>query len=138
MSKMKAPAGLVSIDHIVLTVADMKQTISFYCDILGMRLEQFTPTGGGEARNCLKFGNYKINLHSEKTPYKPHAWKPVPGAIDICFLSSTPVEAWKNIFLKNNIQIEDGPVQKTGANGPILSIYVRDPDLNLIEISSNI
>ncbi|MBL95540.1 MAG: VOC family virulence protein, partial [Magnetovibrio sp.] len=86
---MKAPAGLVSIDHIVLTVADMKQTISFYCDILGMKLQQFTPTGGGEARKCLKFGNYKINLHSEKTPYKPHAWNPVPGAIDICFLSST-------------------------------------------------
>ena len=139
MSEEKAQGCLTSIDHIVLTASDMDKTISFYCDILGMELQELTPSGGlGEIRRSLKFGNQKINLHDERTPYKPHALNPVSGAVDICFLSSTPIETWKNIFSENNITIEDGPVQKTGAKGPIMSLYVRDPDLNLIEISNKI
>ena len=138
MSKKKTQGVLTSIDHIVLTARDMEQTILFYCDILGMELEAYTPAEGGGIRRSLKFGVYKINLHDERTPYKPHALNPVAGAVDICFLSSTPIETWKEIFVKNNIEIEDGPVQKTGANGPIMSLYVRDPDLNLIEIANKI
>tara|TARA_B100000029_G_C17342753_1_gene875912 strand:+ start:463 stop:879 length:417 start_codon:yes stop_codon:yes gene_type:complete len=138
MSKEEAKGVLTSIDHIVLTASDMDKTISFYCDILGMELQESTPSGGGEIRRSLKFGTQKINLHDEKSPYKPHARNPIPGAVDICFLSSTPIEIWKDIFSKNNIKIEDGPVQKTGANGPIMSLYVRDQDLNLIEISNKI
>ena len=76
---------LTSIDHIVLTASDMDKTISFYCDVLGMTLEDFTPSEGGEARKSLKFGDQKINLHDEKSPYKPHAKNPVSGAVDICF-----------------------------------------------------
>ena len=130
--------ALTSIDHIVLTVSDMDQTISFYCDILGMQLEALTLSDGIEKRWALKFGDCKINLHDKSSPYRPHAKNPISGAMDICFLSSTSIETWKNIFSKNNIKIEDGPVQKTGASGPIMSLYVRDPDLNLIEISNNI
>ena len=130
--------ALTSIDHIVLTASDMDQTISFYCDILGMKLKTLTPSDGGEKRWSLKFGDCKINLHDEKSPYNPHAKNPISGAVDICFLSSTPIETWEKIFLKNNIKIETGPVQKTGAIGPIISLYIRDPDKNLIEIANNI
>ena len=129
---------LTTIDHIVLTASDMAKTISFYCDVLGMKLHTFTPSDGGQTRTSLKFGDQKINLHHEEAPYTPHAKNPVSGAVDICFLSSTPIEEWQNIFLRNEIKIEDGPVQKTGATGPIRSLYVRDPDLNLIEISNKI
>lgn len=129
---------LTSIDHFVLTANDMDETISFYCDVLGMKLEEFKPSDGGEARKSLKFGNQKINLHRAKSPYKPHANNPVSGAVDICFLSSAKMEDWQNIFSDNNVRIEDGPVQKTGATGPIISLYVRDPDLNLIEISNKL
>ena len=129
---------LTKIDHIVLTVRDMNTTISFYCGVLGMTLEVFTPSDRGEARKCLKFGDQKINLHHTRLPYKPHANNPVSGALDICFLSSTTIEEWQNIFSKNNVLIEGGPIQKTGATGPIMSLYVRDPDQNLIEISNKI
>ncbi|MCH1465714.1 MAG: VOC family protein [Alphaproteobacteria bacterium] len=129
---------LTSIDHFVLTAKDMDKTISFYCDVLGMTLEEFTPSDGGEARKSLKFGNQKINLHRAESPYKPHANNPVSGAVDICFLSSAKMEEWQSIFAENNIKIEDGPVQKTGATGPIISLYIRDPDLNLIEISNKL
>ena len=78
---------LTSIDHIVLTASNMDKTISFYCDVLGMTLEEFTPSAGEVERKSLKFGNQKINLHEAKSPYKPHANNPVPGAVDICFLS---------------------------------------------------
>lgn len=129
---------ITSIDHIVLTASDMDKTIYFYCDVLGMTLEDFTPSDGGEVRKSLKFGNQKINLHYANSPYKPHANNPVSGAVDICLLSSTTIEEWQNIFTENNIEVEDGPVQTTGATGSIMSLYVRDPDLNLIEISNKL
>ena len=129
---------LTSIDHIVLTASDMGTINYFYCDVLGMTLKDLTPSDGGEARKSLKFGNQKINLHHAKLPYQPHANNPVSGAVDICFLSSITIEEWQNIFSENNVVIEGGPVQKTGATGPIMSLYVRDPDQNLIEISTKI
>ena len=116
----------------------MEKTISFYRDVMGMTVKEFQPVGGGETRKSLSFGNQKINLHHVKSPYKPHAKNPLSGTIDICFLSSKPLEKQESIFLKNGIEIEDGPVKKTGATGPIMSLYIRDPDKNLIEISNKI
>ena len=129
---------IVAIDHIVLTVHDLAKTISFYCDVLGMELETFLPFEGGEERKSLRFGDYKINIHHENSPYEPHALNPISGAIDICFISSRSIDDWKSIFDKKSIKIELGPIKKAGANFPIMSIYVRDPDQNLIEISNEI
>ena len=116
----------------------MDKTISFYCDVLGMTLKEFHPAGGGETRKSLSFSNQKINLHHVKFPFKPHAKNPLSGTTDICFLSSTPLEKWESRLLENRIEIEDGPVKRTGATEPIMSLYVRDPDMNLIEISNKI
>ena len=127
-----------SIDHIVLTAQNIKQTISFYCDVLEIQLETFAPPDGSPARQALKFGNQKINLHDAKAPYVPHARNPTSGAIDICFLSDLSIQEWIKRFELHNIPIENGPVQKTGATGPLMSIYVRDPDGSLIEISNQI
>ena len=129
---------ILKIDHIVLTINDMEKTISFYRDVLGMTVKEFQPVGGGEMRKSLSFGNQKINLHHVKSPFKPHAKNPLSGTRDICFLSSTPLENWESIYLKHGIEIEDGPVKKTGATGPIMTLYIRDPDKNLIEISNKL
>jgi len=125
-----------SIDHIVLTAKDIDKTVQFYCSVLGMRLEKFTPADGSAERLALCFGAQKINLHRADTPYVPHAHNPVSGAVDICFLTEVPVQEWVERLSSYSIDVEDGPVQKTGATGPLLSIYVRDPDGNLIEISN--
>ena len=127
-----------SIDHIVLTAQNIEQTITFYCDVLEMQLETFAPPDGSPARQALKFGNQKINLHDAKAPYVPHAKNPTSGAIDICFLSDLSIQEWIERFELHNIPMENGPVQKTGATGPLMSIYVRDPDGSLIEISNQI
>ena len=127
-----------SIDHIVLTAQNIEQTISFYCDVLGMQLETFIPPDGSPARKALKFGDQKINLHDAKAPYIPHAENPTTGAIDICLLSDLPIQEGIKRFELHNIPIENGPVQKMGATGPTMSIYVRDPDGCLIEISNQI
>ena len=127
-----------SIDHIVLTAQNIEQTITFYCDVLEMQLETFAPPDGSPARQALKFGNQKINLHDAKAPYVPHDKNPTSGDIDICFLSDLSIQEWIKRFGSHNIPIENGPVQKTGATGPLMSIYVRDPDGSLIEISNQI
>ena len=127
---------ILSIDHIVLTVKDMDKTIVFYRDVLGMTLHSFCPKGTREKRYSLNFGNQKINLHQSDSLYNPHADKPLPGTADICFLSLMSLDKWKSILIKNDIIVEEGPVQRTGATGNILSLYVRDPDMNLIEISN--
>ena len=126
----------LSIDHIVLTVKDLDKTIMFYRDVLGMTLNSFCSKGSTEKRYSLNFGNQKINLHQFDSPYNPHADKPLPGTADICFLSSVSLVKWKSIFIKNDIIVEEGPIQRTGATGNIFSLYVRDPDMNLIEISN--
>ena len=126
------------IDHVVITVFDINKSVYFYSNILGMELQEFLSSTDNTKRKSLKFGRQKINLHEVSKPFKPHANKPLPGTIDICFISEINVNDWIKIFDNFDIKIEDGPVKKTGANGPIRSIYIRDPDKNLIEISNQI
>lgn len=118
------------LDHLVLTAVDADATVDFYTRILGMQLETF-----GAGRMALRFGNQKINLHVSGKEFEPKAHVPVPGALDLCFIASIPLE--QVIARLNDAQwpIIEGPVMRTGATGPIRSVYVRDPDLNLIEIS---
>jgi catechol 2,3-dioxygenase-like lactoylglutathione lyase family enzyme len=118
------------LDHLVLTAVDADATVDFYTRILGMQLETF-----GAGRMALRFGNQKINLHVRGKEFEPKAHVPVPGALDLCFIASIPLE--QVIARLNDAQwpIIEGPVMRTGATGPIRSVYVRDPDLNLIEIS---
>jgi len=127
---------ITSIDHIVMTVADPDATIAFYCDVLGMELQSFQPADGSPARRALCFGTQKINLHDAASPYVPHARQPVVGAVDLCFLSEMPIADWQDRFADHGIELEHGPVEKTGATGPLWSVYVRDPDGNLVEISN--
>jgi catechol 2,3-dioxygenase-like lactoylglutathione lyase family enzyme len=127
--------NLSSLDHLVLTIRNAEATVAFYCDVLGMQAEQFTPADGTH-RTALKFGSQKINLHVAGAEFKPHADHPKPGSADLCFLSETPLAAWQTHLAQLNIKIEQGPIARTGALGPLTSIYLRDPDGNLIEISN--
>jgi len=121
------------VDHIVLTTRDKEACIRFYTEVLGMKLEKFrTPT---EERLALKFGAQKINLHEWGREFTPRAHVAVPGSLDLCFISSVPLEEVVERLTAAKIKIIEGPVSKTGAKGPIRSVYVRDPDLNLVEIS---
>ncbi|HEV3007460.1 MAG TPA: VOC family protein [Burkholderiales bacterium] len=121
------------IDHIVLTTRDKDACIRFYSEVLGMELVKFkTPT---EERLALKFGKQKINLHEWGKEFAPRAHVAVPGSLDLCFISSIPLDKVVERLNAANIKIIEGPVAKTGARGRIRSVYVRDPDLNLVEIS---
>jgi catechol 2,3-dioxygenase-like lactoylglutathione lyase family enzyme len=121
------------VDHIVLTTRDLEGCIHFYSRVLGMKLEKFqTP---GAQRLALRFGNQKINIHEWGKEYTPRAHVAAPGTLDLCFIASVSLDAVVEKLRKENINILEGPVTKTGANGPIRSVYVRDPDLNLVEIS---
>ena len=121
------------VDHIVLTTRDKDACIRFYTEVLGMKLERFrTPT---EERMALKFGAQKINLHEWGKEFTPRAHVAVPGSLDLCFISGIPLEQVVARLKQHNVPILEGPVAKTGAQGPIRSVYVRDPDLNLVEIS---
>ena len=121
------------IDHIVLTTRDLQGCMRFYCDVLGMKLEKFrTPT---EERIALKFGTQKINVHEWGREFTPRAHVAAPGTLDLCFISAIPSSEVIARLRAANVKILEGPVQKTGAQGPITSVYVRDPDLNLVEIS---
>lgn len=126
-----------ALDHLVLTVADIPRTVGFYTTVLGMQVEEFRATDGS-IRTALKFGDQKINLHAATRPFDPKAQHPTPGSGDLCFLTGATVEKWTGHLSELNIPIEDGPVTRTGATGPILSIYVRDPDQNLIEIGTRV
>ncbi len=126
---------LTALDHLVLTVADIEATIQFYEKVLGMVAEVFHPADGS-VRTALKFGDQKINLHPDGSAFEPRAARPAPGTADLCFLTDTPLETWEHHLRRHKIDIEVGPVPRTGATGPILSIYIRDPDNNLIEIST--
>ena len=127
---------ITSIDHIVLTSKDVDRTIEFYTKVLGMMLERFPVANEKNERFALKFGSQKINIHDASSPFSPHAENPTSGSTDICFLSHIDLKEWSKIFATNNITIENGPILKTGAIGPLMSLYVRDPDGNLIEISN--
>ena len=119
-----------SLDHLVLTVADPVTTVDFYTRVLGMEARRF-----GEGRQALHFGNQKINLHPADAPIRPHANNPTAGSADLCFLTGTPLADWQAHLAAEGVEIEEGPVDRTGATGPIRSLYIRDPDGNLIEIS---
>ena len=114
------------LDHLVLTVSNIETTCHFYQTILGFEVITFKGN-----RKALKFGNQKINLHQQ-----PKALQPTPGSADLCFISDTPISEVVAHLNQLNIQIEEGPIERTGAMHPILSVYIRDPDQNLIEISN--
>ena len=118
------------LDHIVLTTAHTEQCIDFYTRVLGMKFERF-----GEGRMALKFAGQKINLHEKGKEFEPRAALAAPGTLDICFIASLPLEEVIARLAACNVPIIEGPVMKTGAQGPIRSVYVRDPDGNLVEIS---
>ncbi|KZE84871.1 VOC family protein [Myroides marinus] len=120
-----------NIDHIVLTVADIAKTIEFYTTVLGLELETFK-----ENRKALKFGAQKINLHQKGNEFEPKALHPTTGSADLCFITTTPVEEVLLELKAKGIPIVEGIVDRTGANGLIESVYIRDPDNNLIELSN--
>lgn len=120
-----------SLDHLVLTVADIDASIAFYAGTLGME-----PVVFGEGRRALVFGRQKINLHPALAPIRPHAAMPQPGSADLCFLTSTPLEEVMVHLETCGIAVEEGPVLRTGATGAIRSVYFRDPDGNLVEIAN--
>ncbi|MHC8522069.1 VOC family protein [Rossellomorea marisflavi] len=119
------------LDHVVLTVASMEDSIRFYTEILGMEEITF-----GNGRKALAFGDQKINLHEYKREFEPKAAHPTPGSADWCFISSLDPDSLQRHLTALGIAIEEGPVTRTGALGPICSIYIRDPDNNLLELST--
>lgn len=126
-----------SLDHLVLTVADLNVTLAFYTEVLGMRAERFTPADGSQ-RWALRFGSQKINLHQAGAEFLPKAACPTTGSADLCFLSDTPLADWQAHLDALKISPEEGPVRRSGAEGPILSLYLRDPDGTLIELSNRL
>jgi catechol 2,3-dioxygenase-like lactoylglutathione lyase family enzyme len=120
-----------AIDHIVLTVRDLQVTLEFYTRVLGMEAVTF-----GTGRRALVFGEQKINLHELGGEVEPKAATPTPGSADLCFVTSAaPAEVLSHLHACG-VQVVDGPVKRTGARGPIVSVYLRDPDGNLLEVSS--
>jgi catechol 2,3-dioxygenase-like lactoylglutathione lyase family enzyme len=127
------------IDHVVITVKDLNKTIDFYTNALGMKLEKFSSSlDNNQIRYAVSFGSQKINIHEEIKPIKPNALNPSSGSMDICLISKNKINDWVRHLEKKGINIEIGPERKTGALGSILSIYIRDPDFNLIEISNQL
>lgn len=125
--------SIIRLDHLVLTVKNIDRTTAFYHDFLGMDVVSFQ-----NGRTALKFGQQKINLHQFGHEIDPKAANPTPGSGDLCLISDTPISQIMTKFKDNGIQIELGPIERTGAEGKINSFYVRDPDQNLIEISNYI
>ncbi len=119
------------IDHIVLTVRDIQATCEFYSRVLGMRAVRF-----GEGRTALHFGRHKINLHLAGAEFEPKAATPVPGSADLCFIAETPLDAVIAHLRAYRVEIIEGPVPKEGATGRLTSVYFRDPDENLVEVSN--
>lgn len=122
-----------SLDHLVLTVASIEASCDFYEKALGMSVVSF-----GEGRKALTFGKQKINLHQAGAEFLPKAARPTPGSGDLCFLTATPLDEVVSHLHALEISIEEGPVARTGATAPIRSIYLRDPDGNLLEISNRL
>lgn len=121
------------IDHLVLTVNSIEHTISFYSQVFGMEVIHF-----GTGRKALKFGNQKFNLHEQGKEFLPKAKVPMPGSVDICLVTKHELQGVFDHLKELGVDIEEGPVQRTGAVGGILSLYFRDPDGNLIEVSNYI
>lgn len=119
------------LDHLVLTVKDIDRTCQFYTEVLGMERVTF-----GEGRQALKFGNQKINLHELDSEFEPKAIAATPGSADLCLIAKTSLEKAIQHLESWQVEIIEGPITRTGALGGITSIYIRDPDLNLIEIAT--
>jgi len=121
-----------ALDHLVLTVANPEATVTFY-ERLGMRREEF-----GDGRLALRFGDQKINLHQAGKPIQPHARRPTPGSVDLCLLVEGTLDDVERELERVGVVFELGPVERAGATGPIRSLYLRDPDGNLVELSERI
>ena len=118
------------IDHIVLTVSDVEQTVRFYSEVLGMREVVFA-----EGRRALAFGGQKINLHQAGREFEPKAARPAAGSADFCVITLTPLGEVMDRLADGGVEVIQGPVEKTGALGSMQSVYISDPDGNLVEIS---
>jgi catechol 2,3-dioxygenase-like lactoylglutathione lyase family enzyme len=123
--------NIEAIDHVVLTVKDIDETCAFYALALGMSVTTF-----GAGRKALSFGEQKINLHQYGKEFEPKAKKPTPGSADLCFVTAVPVSQVIEHLRANGVEVLEGPVPRTGALGAITSVYFRDPDGNLIEVSN--
>ena len=134
MSQSKTQCHVHALDHLVLTVQNIDATVGFYTQVLGMRADQFI-VADGTRRWALYFGLSKINLHQTGHEFDPKAATPTPGSSDLCFRTNATLDVWISHLEKHQIAVEEGPVPRSGAIGPITSLYVRDPDLNLIEIA---
>jgi catechol 2,3-dioxygenase-like lactoylglutathione lyase family enzyme len=133
---MAKPIEIASIDHLVLTVADIDATCAFYEKALGMSVERFRPADGSAERVALKFGSQKINLHKAGAEFQPHARQPVKGSGDFCLITNTPIEQVQTHLQTCGVEVELGPVPRTGAAGKLISVYFRDPDGNLVEVAN--
>jgi catechol 2,3-dioxygenase-like lactoylglutathione lyase family enzyme len=123
------------LDHLVLTTSREAACIDFYTRVLGMQLETFVGGTPPVERRAFRFGSQKINLHVQGREFDPKAHLPVPGALDLCFIATVPLDEVVRRLQAAQWPVIEGPVQRTGATGKIRSVYVRDPDLNLVEIS---
>ncbi|WP_076591166.1 VOC family protein [Herminiimonas arsenitoxidans] len=121
------------LDHLVLTVKDIELASAFYQRVLGMEVVTF-----GAGRKALSFGFQKINLHEHGKEFEPKAEHPTPGSADLCFITSVPLDEVLEHFNACDVTVLEGPIRRTGATGPILSLYLRDPDFNLIEVSNQL
>jgi len=126
------------LDHLVLTTGNEAACLDFYTRVLGMTLESFVGGTPPVTRQAFKFGQQKINLHVKGSEFEPKAHLPVPGALDLCFIANVPLQQVIDKLQRENWPIIEGPVLRTGATCKIRSVYVRDPDLNLIEISERV
>lgn len=122
---------MTGLDHLALTVADVERTVAFYERVLGME-----PVTFGQGRRALAFGDNKINLHQAGNEFRPHAAKPTPGSADLCLVTDVPQRWVVEHLAACGVAVEEGPVPRTGARGPMTSTYLRDPDGNLIEVST--
>ena len=124
---------VLRVDHVVLTVADVDRTLAFYQRVLGMTAVSF-----GEGRRALAFGDQKLNLHQAGREFEPKALRPTPGAIDLCFTTDVPLDDVAAHLRSQSVVVEHGPVDKVGARSALRSLYFRDPDGNLIEVSNEV
>jgi len=119
------------LDHLVLTVRNVETTCAFYSNVLGMEVVTFE-----NGRKALSFGSQKINLHEAGKEFEPKAYRPTPGSADLCFTTTTPIDQVVKQLELSKVRILEGPIRRTGALGQMMSVYFRDPDLNLIEVSN--
>jgi len=127
------PMKIDSLDHLVLTVEDIEITSDFYSRVLGMEI-----VTSGSGRKALSVGSQKINLHEHGKEFEPKAQHPTPGSADLCFITSVPLSEVVTHLSSCKVAVIEGPIQRRGSTGPILSVYFRDPDMNLIEVSNRV